>query len=102
MDSNYFLPISQSQVEPKINTEILKTPSFLSAFHTHQCIQRHILDSYFEFDVTIQFNLLRFDIPVFVFVMFLFDREYVNQKKNSNKFDFIKVSTAYLKNAPST
>jgi len=42
----------------KLKAYILRKPQIPIQFHTYQSIQRHVSGSYFEFDVTTQFNSL--------------------------------------------
>ena len=57
--------------------------------------QRRI--TFFEFDISNQFQSLQYDMPEFVTVLFQTGRD-DNQEKDTSQFDNCKIKNVYLKN----
>jgi len=60
-------------------------------------VQKNVEGSFFEFDVTTQFNSRQFDMADFVIVAFQTGRS-KDQTKEASNFDHCKVKNIYVKN----
>jgi hypothetical protein len=84
-------------VEVKLKAQLIRQPATIG-FIKSQTVKRPISGSYSEIDLRNSFIARQFDMPDWAIILFQTDRNNVNQKNYSAKFDHCNIKTVYIEN----